>query len=62
MIEKDISKQFTITIGQKDYEDLTDWAYAHGKTPAEYAAQILSARIEANILVIQQLRERNNRV
>lgn len=58
MIEKDETKQFTITLGIKNYEDLKDWAHCHGKTVAEYASQILAARIEANQETIERLRTR----
>ena len=61
MIDKDDTKQFTVTMGQQDYEDLRDWAHAHGRTVAEFAAQILDNRIEANITVIEQLRNRANK-
>jgi hypothetical protein len=61
MIEKDETIQFTVTMGKKDYEDLRDWAHAHSRTIAEYAAQVLANRAEANIDVIEKLRERSNR-
>jgi succinate dehydrogenase flavin-adding protein (antitoxin of CptAB toxin-antitoxin module) len=60
-MEKDTTKQFTIVLGEKDYLDLTHWAYSHGKTPAEYASQILSARIEANQETIEKLRQRHQK-
>lgn len=60
MIDKDETKQFTITLGLKDYEDLKDWAHSHGKTVAEYASQILAVRIEANQNVINDMRNRTN--
>jgi hypothetical protein len=59
-MEKDTTKQFTVTIGELDYLDLQAWAYCHGKTPAEYASQILSARIEANQETIKQLIRRGD--
>lgn len=59
MIEKDETKQFSITLGMKDYNDLKDWSHAHGKTVAEFASQILANRVEANQSVIEQLRRRS---
>lgn len=61
MIEKDDTKQFTVTMGQQDYDDLRDWAHAHGRTVAEFAAQILANRLEENMIIIGQLRNRANK-
>jgi hypothetical protein len=59
MIDKDKTRQFTVTLGECDYRDLQLWAFAHGKTPAEYASQILAARIETNQETILKLIRRN---
>lgn len=61
MIEKDQTKAFTIVLGMKNYEDLTDRAMAHGKTPAELAAWIIIKDIENNLGLIDYLRIRADR-
>lgn len=60
-MDKDKTVQITVTLGRQDYVDLTDWANCHGRTPAEYAAYILAARVEDNMDTIDKLRIRHKR-
>ena len=46
-----------ISLSEANYKMLRLWAYWHGKSPANYAAQIVAARIEANLPTIQALVE-----
>ena len=45
----------TITLSAFEMRKLWCWAKAHGKPAATYAAQIIGARIEANIGTIDQM-------
>lgn len=44
-----------ITLSRHDVKWLILWSYIHGKPRASYAAQIISARVEANIPLIQSM-------
>lgn len=49
--------RLNITISDYDLRKLRNWAKCHGKTPTAYAAQIVSARIEANLDLIDRMME-----
>jgi hypothetical protein len=42
------NKQFNVTLSAFEYYLLRKWAKNHNKPTAQYAAQIISARLEAN--------------
>ncbi len=43
-----------ITLSNYDYKRLKLWALIHGRSPATYAAQIVSTQIEANFDTINR--------
>lgn len=43
-----------ITLSPYDFNKLREWATIRGKPPATYAGQIISARIESNLEVIEK--------
>jgi hypothetical protein len=49
--------RISITISPSDLKLLRKWGDFHGKSPAEFAAQIVASRIEANIELIHRLGE-----
>jgi hypothetical protein len=51
------NKQLKFTISPRNLKLLEKWANFHGKTPGEYAGQIISSRLEANIDTILKLDE-----
>jgi hypothetical protein len=53
----DENVRVAITLSSYDYKRLKLWALVHGRSPATYAAQIVSARIEANFDTINKLLE-----
>lgn len=54
-VDKARSRKFSVTIGEWDYRQLKVWAWLHNKPLAQYAAQILSARTEANFKLIEEM-------
>lgn len=56
MTEKKV--EFTIRLSQDEAEGLELWAKYHGKGKSQYASQIVGARIEANLKLIDELVER----
>lgn len=50
-----MSKSVKITLSDDEYRLLVLWARWHNRTPANYAGQVVAARIEANIKTIQEL-------
>lgn len=44
-----------ITLSPYVFKKLRDWAKLHGKTPSAYAGQIVSARVEANLDIIERM-------
>lgn len=56
MIEMPLEDGTRITISLSAFElrKLTCWAKIHGKPKATYAAQIIGARIEANLQTIRE--------
>jgi hypothetical protein len=49
--------RITIQLSEAEMRNLIFWARWHGKPKATYAGQVISARIEANIPVINGLLE-----
>ncbi len=47
--------KFTIQLSEFEMRKLICWSKAHGKAKATYAAQIVGARVESNIAVIDQM-------
>lgn len=47
--------KFTVQLSEFEMRKLICWAKAHGRPRATYAAQIVGARIESNIGVIDQM-------
>ena len=47
--------KFTIQLSEFEMRKLICWSKAHGKAKATYAAQIVGARVESNITVIDQM-------
>lgn len=50
--------EFTIRLSQDEAENLLCWAAYHGKGKGAYASQIVGARIEANLDLIDGLVQR----
>ncbi len=50
----DENVRVAITLSAYDYKRLKLWAMIHGRQAATYAAQIVSARIEANFDMINR--------
>lgn len=48
-------EDLTIKISPADLKLLEKWAEFHGKSPEEFAGQILASRIEANLDLIFKL-------
>ncbi len=51
------NKQLRFTISPRNLKLLEKWAGFHGKTPGEFAGQIIASRLEANIETILKLDE-----
>lgn len=51
------NKQLRFTISPRNLKLLEKWAGFHGKTPGEYAGQIIASRLESNIDLIMRLDE-----
>ena len=49
--------RLTISISPTDLKLLQKWGAFHGKSPAEFAAQVVASRIEANIELITRLEQ-----
>ncbi len=56
------NKQLKFTISPRNYKLLEKWAGFHGKTPGEYAGQIIASRLESNIDLILRLDETGKRL
>lgn len=50
-----MNERTQITLSKEIFAILDFWSWLHGKTPAAYAAQIVSARVEANMDTIREL-------
>jgi hypothetical protein len=50
----DENVRVAVTLSKYVYRRLKLWSLIHGKAPASYAAQIISARIEANFDTINR--------
>lgn len=50
--------RLNVVVSNFDLLQLKIWAKAHGKTPSAFAAQIVSARIEANLDLVDNLATR----
>jgi hypothetical protein len=57
MAEEKLSRMM-IGLSAFDLKRLKVWARTHGRAPSNFAAQIIAARIEANLELIDQLAER----
>ena len=51
------NKQLRFTISPRNLKLLEKWAGFHGKTPAEFAGQIIASRIESNMDLIMKLED-----
>jgi len=51
------NKQLRFTISPRNLKLLEKWAGFHGKTPGEFAGQIIASRLEADIETILKLDE-----
>lgn len=49
------NRQIKSTISPRNYKLLREWANFHGKTPGEFAGQIIASGLEANIDLILRL-------
>jgi len=49
------NRQIKSTISPRNYKLLQKWANFHGKTPGEFAGQIIASRLEANVDLILRL-------
>jgi hypothetical protein len=55
MYDDDKPQKLTITLSGFEMRKLKCWAEAHGKPTATYGGQIIGARIESNLPIIDQM-------
>jgi hypothetical protein len=56
------NKQLKFTISPRNLKLLEKWSGFHGKTPGEFAGQIIASRLESNIEMILKLDEAGKRL
>lgn len=56
-IEMEENIRVNISLSPYDYRKLRNWSTLHGKSPTAFAGQIVAARIEANLDLINRMME-----
>lgn len=56
------NKQLRFTISPRNLKLLEKWSSFHGKTPGEFAGQIIASRLESNMELILKLDEAGKRL
>lgn len=56
-IEMEENIRVNISLSPYDYRKLKNWSTLHGKSPTAFAGQIVAARIEANLDLINKMVE-----
>jgi len=56
-IEMEENIRVNISLSPYDYRKLKNWSTLHGKSPTAFAGQIVAARIEANLELINRMME-----